>query len=127
MSHLVTVKTKMTNMVCAERAARNLDWELDFSGNVKVYLGDRQEQGFGSFKIPSWHKPVLLTQDGRLLYDNYNGHWGDEKELNKFRQGYASEVAIEEMTRKGYRLASQQKVALSDFTEEQATQLVFTK
>lgn len=38
---------------------------------------------------------------GNCCYDNYRGHWGNEKELNRFRQRYAVEKATIEARRLG--------------------------
>jgi hypothetical protein len=39
-----------------------------------------------------------------LKYDNYQGNWGRQEELNKFLQAYAVEKARIEARKKGHRV-----------------------
>ena len=45
---------------------------------------------------------VANLQTGQLQYDNYNGHWGEQKHLNAFLQAYAVEKAKIEARKKGH-------------------------
>ena len=45
---------------------------------------------------------VADLKTGQLQYDNYNGHWGPQGELDKFLQGYAVEKAKLEARKKGH-------------------------
>jgi hypothetical protein len=45
---------------------------------------------------------VANLQTGQLQYDNYNGHWGEQKHLNSFLQAYAVEKARIEARKKGH-------------------------
>ena len=40
-----------------------------------------------------------------MKYDNYQGHWGRQEELNKFLQAYAVEKARIEARKKGHRVS----------------------
>jgi len=40
-----------------------------------------------------------------VKYDNYNGAWGRQEELNKFLQAYAVEKARIEARKKGHRVS----------------------
>ncbi len=54
-------------------------------------------------QLPGWRYPVVADlKTGKLAYDNYNGHWGEQKHLDAFLQGYAVEKAKLEATRKGH-------------------------
>jgi len=44
----------------------------------------------------------------RSQFDNYNGQWGSEGELNKFLQAYAVEKVRIESRAKGYLVTEQQ-------------------
>jgi hypothetical protein len=53
--------------------------------------------------LPGWRYPVVADlKTGQLQYDNYNGHWGEQKHLNAFLQGYAVEKAKIEARKKGH-------------------------
>jgi hypothetical protein len=45
---------------------------------------------------------VCNLQTGQVQYDNYQGHWGEQKQLNSFLQGYAVEKAKIEARKKGH-------------------------
>jgi len=45
---------------------------------------------------------VCETQSGAVKYDNYGGHWGEQKHLNSFLQAYAVEKAKIEARKKGH-------------------------
>ena len=40
-----------------------------------------------------------------MKYDNYQGHWGEQKHLNSFLQAYAVEKARIEARKKGHRVS----------------------
>ena len=42
-----------------------------------------------------------------MRYDNYKGHWGDEKELHRFLQAYVVEQARIEARKKSYQTTEQ--------------------
>jgi len=57
-------------------------------------------------QLPGWNYPVVCeTQSGAVKYDNYNGAWGRQEELNKFLQAYAVEKARIEARKKGHRVS----------------------
>ncbi len=45
---------------------------------------------------------VINTATGQAHYDNYGGHWGDERHLNRFLQAYAVERTRIEARKKSY-------------------------
>ena len=51
---------------------------------------------------------VFNTTTGAACYDNYNGHWGDQAQLDKFLQAYACEMAKIEARKKGHTCTEQQ-------------------
>ena len=89
MSHIVTGTSAMTSEKYVRAAAARLGlaapvrkvWDL-FSGQTADGLG---------VMLPGWSYPVVIdTTTGELKYDNYNGRWGKEEELAKFKQNYAA-------------------------------------
>jgi hypothetical protein len=57
-------------------------------------------------QLPGWSYPVVCDlQSGALQYDNYQGHWGEQKHLNSFLQAYAVEKARIEARKKGHRVS----------------------
>ncbi|MEK6852724.1 MAG: hypothetical protein AABX59_02490 [Nanoarchaeota archaeon] len=58
-------------------------------------------QGFG-FQIQGWQKPCVIEADGTVSYDNYNGNWGNQKDLDTIVQRYTVEKTKMEARKKGY-------------------------
>ena len=50
---------------------------------------------------------VADLASGQIQYDNYGGHWGDQKHLDGFLQAYAVEMAKIEARKKGHTVAEQ--------------------
>ena len=45
-------------------------------------------------RLPDWLYPVVVdTTTGQVHFDNYNGAWGDQEQLDRFLQAYAVEKA----------------------------------
>ena len=59
-------------------------------------------------KLPDWQYPVVAElSTGTLKYDNFDGRWGEQKELDRFMQAYAVERAKLEARRKGHSTTEQ--------------------
>ena len=99
MSHTVTRKTAFTNREAIEEAARRVGAKI---------VGDKVHQFYSNLveglgvQLPGWKYPVVIQKDGQIAFDNYNGTWGDEKELNKFSQQYAVAAIEQEAMHQGY-------------------------
>jgi ABC-type glycerol-3-phosphate transport system substrate-binding protein len=66
-----------------------------------------QATGWG-VQLPGWQYPVVCdTATGQVSYDNYEGHWGDRRQLDRFLQAYAVEKARIESRRNGHTLTEQ--------------------
>ena len=90
--------------------------------NLRVEEGTFQlfrttEKGLGIF-LEGWKFPAVLKADGSVAFDNYEGHWGDEKELNKLKAYYGVEKVKIESWQKGY--------AVSESYNEQTHELELT-
>jgi len=90
MSHSQTVKVTVTNKEALEATAREMNAQ-SFSTEVNdVKLFDGTYRGM-FIHLQNWRYPVVID-GGELRYDSYNGSWGNEKDLQTFRQGYAANV-----------------------------------
>ena len=59
-------------------------------------------------QLPDWRYPVVCeTNSGQVKFDNYNGRWGDQQELDRFLQGYTVEKTKLEARRKGHSVTEQ--------------------
>ena len=109
MSHIVTIQTQVRDAAAVEAACRRLGLALPGQGTARMYAGE--ETGL-LVRLPGWKYPVVCkTAAGQLVYDNYEGRWGEQKELDRFLQVYAVEKARIEARRQGHDVREQ---ALAD-------------
>jgi hypothetical protein len=100
LSHVVEIKTEIRDEVAVKAACTRL--QLPTPENKTVRLFNATAAGL-CVQLPGWSYPVVCDlQSGALQYDNYNGHWGEQKHLNSFLQGYAVEKAKIEARKKGH-------------------------
>lgn len=103
MSHRTVVDVQVLDKEAARKTCEALGYEfLDNTGEVKIFDGKVQSK-FG-FKIPEWRYPVYVDQDDKMVFDNYEGRWGNIEDFNKFRQLYAENVTLSHAERSGYRV-----------------------
>ena len=76
-------------------------------GPVKLYGGD--VLAVAAIRLPGWRYPVAVAADGSLSYDNYHGHWGDEKQLKALKQFYSVETAKRLAKMQGYTTREKKK------------------
>jgi hypothetical protein len=59
-------------------------------------------------ELPGWNYPVVCDlTTGQVKFDNFEGRWGEQKELDRFLQAYAAERAKIEARKKGYSVTEQ--------------------
>ena len=105
MSHIAQIKTEVRDATAVEAACRRLGLEQPTVDTFQVYVVQRTGLGV---KLPGWQYPVVCNlETGAVDFDNYNGSWGAEKELDKFLQAYATEKAIHEAQKGGYSVFEQ--------------------
>ena len=100
MSHIVEIKTEIRDEQAVKAACTRLN--LPQPEHKSARLFSATATGL-CVQLPGWQYPVVANlQTGQLQYDNYNGHWGEQKHLNSFLQGYAVEKAKIEARKKGH-------------------------
>lgn len=100
MSHIVQIKTEVRDEQAISAACTRLGLEAPTRGKFQVYAVEREGLGV---KLPGWNYPVVCnTETGEVDFDNYNGYWGEQQELDKFLQAYAVEKALYEAQKNGY-------------------------
>jgi hypothetical protein len=53
--------------------------------------------------LPGWRYPVVFnTATGQAQYDTFGGRWGEQRQLDRFLQMYAVELAKLEARRHGH-------------------------
>ena len=105
MSHIVEIQTEVRDAVAIRAACQRLQFESPVFGEAKLFSGSKT--GW-QVKLPDWRYPVVCdVNTGRIDYDNYGGHWGDQQNLDSFLQAYAVEKAKIESRRKGHSVTEQ--------------------
>ena len=75
-------------------------------GKTRLFSGEIEGL---AVQLPDWVYPVVCdTTTGKLAFDDFGGRWGDQKELDKFLQAYASERVKIESRRTGHVVTEQQ-------------------
>jgi hypothetical protein len=109
MSHLVTIHTKVHDPAAVTAACRRLGLAEPVQGTARLYSG---EVSGLLVQLPGWQYPAVIdVRTGTLHYDNFEGRWGAQKELDRFLQSYAVEKAKLAARAKGYAVREQ---ALTD-------------
>ena len=100
MSHIVTIKTELRDRNAIAAACRRLKLDAPLDCTRRLYGGNT---AFGlAVKLPGWTYPIVAdTSTGHVAYDNFNGLWGKQSELNRFLQAYGTEKAKAELRNRG--------------------------
>ena len=105
MSHIVTIKTEIRDPIALAAACRRLGLAEPVAGTARLYSG--QANGL-IVNLPDWRYPVVIdTASAEIRYDNFNGHWGSQSQLDRLMQAYAVEKARLEARRAGHTVAEQ--------------------
>ena len=109
MSHIVSIKTRIRDTVALSAACARLGLALPTQGTAQLFASSAT--GI-IVKLPGWTYPAVInTASGEIQYDNYNGEWGSQSELDKLLQAYAVEKAKIEARKAGHSVTEQ---ALAD-------------
>jgi hypothetical protein len=105
MSHIVEIQTEVRDPAAIAAACRRLSLAEPVAG--KAMLFNEEAEGI-QVQLPGWTYPLVCqTERGVLLYDNFEGCWGDQAQLDKFLQAYAVERAKLEARRQGHSVVEQ--------------------
>ncbi len=105
MSHIVRIVTRIKDPVALAAACQRLGLAAPVHG--KATLFSAEVSGL-IVKLPGWTYPAVVdTVTGDISYDNYNGAWGNPRELDRLLQAYAVEKARIEARRAGHSVTEQ--------------------
>jgi hypothetical protein len=108
-SHIVTIKTELRDHAAVSAACLRLELPPPIQGSAQLFSGE--VTGL-IVRLPDWTYPVVIdTTSGVVQYDNYQGAWGNQAQLDRFLQIYAVEKARIEARKKGHQVSEQ---ALAD-------------
>lgn len=116
MSHTTNIDLCIKDMAALKKVCQKFQWELVEDGTTSFYDG-KQRRGT-LVKLPGWRYPIVIDKEqGKIYFDNYGGHWGDIKLLNKLKAHYTIEFGKSQARRMG---------AKSFYREEENGELVLT-
>ncbi len=100
MSHIVTIACQVKSIDALRRGCRRRDLsEPEFR---TAQLFSEQATGY-CVELPEWRYPVVFDiEGGSTRFDNFNGRWGNQQELDHLMQACAVESAQLEARRHGH-------------------------
>jgi hypothetical protein len=105
MSHIVTIRTQVRDPMALAAACRRLGLGAPVKGTAQLFAA--QASGW-IVQLPRWNYPVVIDTDaGTVRFDNFNGHWGEQAQLDRLLQIYAVEKARAQAQRQGHRVSEQ--------------------
>ena len=109
MSHVVSIKTEVRDHAAISAACRRLQLPPPIAGTAQLFS---VEVSGLIVRLRDWTYPTVIdTTTGQVHFDNFNGAWGDQAQLDRFLQIYAVERARVEARKKGHQITEQ---ALAD-------------
>lgn len=108
MSHVIKANLEIKDQDLFTQVAHDLGFQVGLITSVQMY--NRQVTGM-PVHLPGWTYPVIVTQEGHLLYDNYGGQWGDQIHLQELIQAYAQAQVEQEARQVGQYILSQEQEA----------------
>ncbi|MBI1247732.1 DUF1257 domain-containing protein [bacterium] len=105
MSHTVQIKTEIRDLIALRQACQRLSLGDPVFETVQLF--STKAQGH-AVRLPDWRYPVVCDlASGELHYDNYEGRWGNPKELDRLVQTYGVTKAALEARKQGYTTTEQ--------------------
>ena len=105
-SHIVQIKTQVRDAEAVQHACLRLRLMPAVQETVRLFSGTATGL---TVCLPGWKYPAVFDlTSGQAQYDNYGGHWGDQKELDRLLQAYAVEKAKIESRKRGHSVTEQQ-------------------
>ena len=99
MSHIVEIKTQVKDATAVRSACNRLRLPSPVQGTHRLFSGEVVGLGV---ELPDWRYPVVCdTENDQLHYDNYDGRWGEQVQLDRLLQAYSVEKTKIECRRKG--------------------------
>ena len=106
MSHIVSIRTEVRDPAAVASACQRLNLPAPVYRTTHLYSGEATGL---TVQLPGWHYPAVCeTESGQIKYDNFEGHWGEQKELDRFLQTYVIEKAHLEARKQGHSVTEQE-------------------
>ena len=106
MSHVTTIKTQVKDAAAVRAACVRLNLAEPTVGTAKLFSGSAHGL---VVQLPQWVYPIVCdVVSGDVRYDNFGERWGQQRELDRFLQAYAVEVARLEARKQGHTVTEQE-------------------
>ncbi len=105
MSHIATIEIQIKDPEALAEACRDMGATITHNAEVTIY---KTSVTGPAIQLPGWVYPVVL-RDTELIYDNYEGQWGDIAQLKRLRQLYTTKATIRAARRMGRRVIAQEE------------------
>lgn len=105
MSHIVTIQTRLHDPAAITAACQRQGLTAAIHGTARLYSGEATGL---LVQLPGWQYPVVIdTLTGAIHFNNFEGRWGEQAQLDKFLQLYAVEKAKLEARKKSLLVTEQ--------------------
>jgi hypothetical protein len=105
-SHIVSIQTEIRDPVAIRAACDRLSLPEPVFGETKLFSSSAV--GW-AVQFPEWLYPVVCdVTTARIAFDNFEGRWGEQKDLDRFLQTYSVEKARIEGRRQGHTVSEEQ-------------------
>jgi len=105
LSHVVSIQTQVRDATAVAAACSRLNLPAPHEGDFQLFSGSKSGLGV---QLPGWRYPIVVDlPSGQLHYDNFEGRWGAQCELDRLMQAYAAEKAALEARRQGHAVTEQ--------------------
>lgn len=91
-SHTVKVTVEYKDPKALQAAVERLGGRWLGEGTHRLFQGSNHT-GL-AFHLAGWRYPCILEANGSLAFDNYNGAWGKQSDLDALKGAYAVEAAL---------------------------------
>jgi hypothetical protein len=81
-------RTQVKNREQLERVLTDMGVAYEHLSSYTMFDGETVNDAL-VFRPNNWSHDVAVPKSGNLRYDNYEGKWGDEAELDKILQAYS--------------------------------------
>jgi hypothetical protein len=104
-SHIVTIEARLHDGIAVQAACRRLGLPEPVQGTADLFSG--QATGL-LVQLPGWQYPAVVdVLTGLVRFDNFNGAWGAQAELDRFLQAYTVEKTRLEAKKRGHSVTEQ--------------------
>jgi hypothetical protein len=105
LSHILKIQTEVRDAAAVRAACQRRRLPQPVDGTHRLFSG--QATGL-AVQLPEWRYPAVCElSSGQLLYDNFEGRWGDQQHLDGFLQAYAVAMVRIEARKQGHTVTEQ--------------------